>query len=339
MIPEAHKKPGVCYAFTDGGLELPVIDITHPAFHQSLSEEQLFAGAKRYAQDQASKGLLARFAQRFLLPFFLKGSIIGRGLLKSRGGYLDGLSTYLMKIGADNLGDGYATAMDRKLAAGLNAAGMSLGLRVQDMAETLADGLRPLLDAGPGRPLHLVNIAGGPSMDSLNALILLYKEKPAAFSGRLVCVHVLDLESEGAHFGGAALAALQGDGGPLQGLQATLQGLHYDWHDTLPLQALLRSLPSDALVAVSSEGGLFDYAADAPVLANLEALHGGPSDTVLAASISRPDDAGGMFSRNAIANLVLRSLDNFKALAQEGGWTVVTDRQRPMNIVTGLKKA
>ena len=30
-IPEQHKKPGVCYAVTDGGLELPVIDITNPA--------------------------------------------------------------------------------------------------------------------------------------------------------------------------------------------------------------------------------------------------------------------------------------------------------------------
>ena len=31
-IPEQNKKPGVCYAVTDDGLELPVIDITHPAF-------------------------------------------------------------------------------------------------------------------------------------------------------------------------------------------------------------------------------------------------------------------------------------------------------------------
>jgi hypothetical protein len=29
---EAYKKAGVCYAFTDDGGELPVIDVTHPVF-------------------------------------------------------------------------------------------------------------------------------------------------------------------------------------------------------------------------------------------------------------------------------------------------------------------
>ena len=32
IVPEAHKKAGVSYAFTDDGIELPVIDVTHPAF-------------------------------------------------------------------------------------------------------------------------------------------------------------------------------------------------------------------------------------------------------------------------------------------------------------------
>jgi len=32
LIPERNKRTGVCYALTDDGLELPVVDITHPAF-------------------------------------------------------------------------------------------------------------------------------------------------------------------------------------------------------------------------------------------------------------------------------------------------------------------
>ena len=40
-IPETKKKPGVCYAPTDDGVELPVIDITHPAFALGLSGEEL----------------------------------------------------------------------------------------------------------------------------------------------------------------------------------------------------------------------------------------------------------------------------------------------------------
>lgn len=29
---EAHKNEGICYAFTDDGIKLPVIDVSHPAF-------------------------------------------------------------------------------------------------------------------------------------------------------------------------------------------------------------------------------------------------------------------------------------------------------------------
>jgi hypothetical protein len=340
MIPEKRKKPGVCYAFASNGLELPVIDITHPAFHQALSEEQLFAGAQRYAQAQEAQGAVARWMQRHLLPFFLKRSIIGRGLLKSRGGYLDGLSTYLLKLGPDNLGEGYATPMDRKLAAGLNGAGLSLGQRLQDMAEALAQGLRPLLTADAGRPLHLVNIAGGPSMDSLNALILLYKEKPAAFAARPVTLHILDLEAEGAGFAEAALAALQAEGGPLQGLSATLLYRPYDWTDTAPLQELLRSLPGDALLAASSEGGLFDYGQDEAVSANLRVLGDlSPADTVLAASLSRPEDAAGLFKGANSAQLVLRSLDDLAALGRPCGWSVASSTLRPLNAIARLTKA
>jgi len=32
-VPELNKKPGVCYAVTDDGLDLPVIDLTHPVVY------------------------------------------------------------------------------------------------------------------------------------------------------------------------------------------------------------------------------------------------------------------------------------------------------------------
>ena len=37
---ERDKKPGVCYAVTDDGLELPIVDVTHPAFDLAVSEER-----------------------------------------------------------------------------------------------------------------------------------------------------------------------------------------------------------------------------------------------------------------------------------------------------------
>jgi hypothetical protein len=208
------------------------------------------------------------------------------------------------------------------------------------MAETLAAGLRPLLEAQPGRPLFLINIAGGPSMDSLNALILLYKEKPSLFTERSVQIHILDLEIDGPRFAAEALAALQRQGGPLHGLKALVQVLTYNWRNPVPMGELLKALPPDALVAASSEGGLFDYGHDQAVLANLRTLRAcSPADTFMAASISRPDDAAGMYRSAPIANLVLRSLEDLGNLAAQAGWTITGSRSRPMNFVVGLKRA
>lgn len=41
MIHEMEKKAGVSYVIAKNGLELPVIDITHPAFTAAPDEKQL----------------------------------------------------------------------------------------------------------------------------------------------------------------------------------------------------------------------------------------------------------------------------------------------------------
>ena len=334
---EPHKKPGVHYALTDQGTELPVIDVTHPSFRVTPTQEHDVKAA-RYIRAQTRRNPLLRWAQTLVLPFFLRRSVIGRGLLRSYNGYLDGMSTYLMKLGPAHLGP-WATKMDHKFAEGMESSGLFLRLRVQDMAEILADRLAPLLAAGPQRPLHFVNIAGGPSMDSLNTLILLRQHQGAGLQGRPIAIHVMDLESEGAHFAAAALAALQEEGGPLRDLDISLRHLDYDWNQTSALSYLLQALAGDALVAVSSEGGLFDYGDDAAVLANLKALYvDGPKDIVVAASLSHPQGTGSILRRGAKAGLVLRELKDLERLAEISGWTVTESRRRPMGYTAALKK-
>ena len=86
MIPEQHKQPGVCYAVTDDGLELPVIDITHPAFAFAVSETSLSAlidAMQRSAQ--IPPAALQAAAQKSLLL---------RGIVDSAGTYTTGMMTY-----------------------------------------------------------------------------------------------------------------------------------------------------------------------------------------------------------------------------------------------------
>ncbi|HXC64719.1 MAG TPA: hypothetical protein VNZ67_10195 [bacterium] len=339
-IPETRKTPGLCYAFTPEGLELPVLDLAHPAFQVQVSDAELAAQAQAFMAEQVRgrSSWLGRFFTRHVLPRLLSRSRLGRALARAREGYLDGISTYLLKLGPSQLGQGYANAMDRRIAASFPA--VNTRLRLQDTAQQMADALAPGLAAAPGRPLLLLNIAGGPSMDSLNALLRLWRDGAKPLAGRAVRILVLDLEPDGAAFGAAALAALMEAGAPLHGLDASLDHVPYDWNDAVALDRVLDRLPPAALLAVSSEGGLWNYAPDAVVLSHFQALaRRAPRGTTFTGSISEADGAGQAVKLGSLARLELRNLDAFTALAAAQGWRRLASRQRLANAVLCLRLA
>src|SRR5262249_28304252 len=160
---------------------------TNPAFAVTLTAEEVDAQAARFLAAPQRFAKLPPFLQRALVGFFLRKSTLARGIRKSQGTFLPGLSTYLLQLALDNLRAASATPVDRLIAASMPA--LSVRLRLQDMATLLAETLAPrLADAAAGRSLRLVNIAGGPAMDSLNALILLRRDHPRALAGRRVWI-------------------------------------------------------------------------------------------------------------------------------------------------------
>ena len=164
------------------------------------------------------------------------------------------MNTYLLKLGPDNLGAAYARPIDRRIAAALPV--MAVRLRLADMATLLAEALGPTLESRPRHPLRLVNIAGGPAMDSLNALLVLRRDRPGALEARRIQIDVLDPDGDGPAFGARALTALRAEGGPLHGLDIQLRHVRTDWTETVPLRDLLRAARiGTAVVAGSSEGG------------------------------------------------------------------------------------
>jgi hypothetical protein len=261
-------------------------------------------------------------------------------VLDSSGTYMSGMNTYLLKLSPENLGKGYTTDMDRQVVGSL--AGVSTRLRLQDMAEFLADGLATPLAERPAAPLHLLNIAGGPAPDSLNALLVLRKTHPRLFEGRDVSIFILDTDCAGPNFAARALAALEAQGAPLHGLHLVLQHICYDWRDVEPLRQLLPTLSTKgAIVAASSEGGLFEYGNDQDIAANLRVLRGGtPDDTFIAGSIARADDLGKlMHGRYNRAALCFRGIDAFAKLAEAEGWHVTRRNDLPMTHDVRLGKA
>jgi hypothetical protein len=330
LVPELKRQEGVCYAVSDDGLELPVVDVTHPAFALRLTDEKQRALVTHFLDEQRRFAKLPRLVRRLMLRVFMRGSIMAQGLRRAEGGFLDGMTTYLFKVGAKNLGQ-YAVPADRRIAASLPA--LAVRLRLADMAELLAEALVPRLRDAPGRALHLLNIAGGPAIDSLNALILLARRHPELVSGRPIAIWVLDRDSHGPAFGARALSALLAAGAPLAGLRVEFHHQRYDWRETAGLQPALDAARSaEALTIASSEGGLFEYGSDDEITGNLRALAAalGPRSCMVG-SVTRDDDTIRTLKLTSTAATRPRGLEVFSALAMQAGWRVLRSVPRPLS--------
>lgn len=297
------------YAKTDDGLELPIVDITDPAFDADDSNEveltREFVRGDRW---------IVRTLSRLVAPLVLSGSRLGAEIRKSNGTFLSGMGTYFMKLGPDQLGP-WAKPIDRRIVASLPA--LALRWRLRDMAELIADALD-----GSTRNVQLVNIAGGPSLDSLNALVLRKHE----LAGRSIEVTVLDADLHGPAFGARALEAWKGKGGPLDGVDVSFRHLDHDWTHTDALEALLGA---DADVIVSSEGGLFEYGSDAAIVRNLEALRGRVRAVV--GSVTRADLPMQVMKRQSAAATIPRGIHVFRTLAEKSGFAIDRVIERPFS--------
>ncbi len=338
---ELRQKAGVCYAFTDDGVELPVIDVTHPAFAIKLTENELKDFLQGFIRDVRGQERTPAFLRQLLFSIMRKRSVIMRGLMGASGSFMSGMNTYLMKLGPDNLSKANFSAIDRRITA--SPAGLFMRLRLQDIAHLLASGLIPPLNARPGAALHLLNLGGGAAIDSLNALILVQKERPDLLAGRQIYIHSLDMDTAGPDFGARALASMLAEGAPLKGLQIGFHHTDYDWSDPAKLRNLVEAFEDElSVVAASSEGALFEYGSDEDIAGNLRALHEvTPADTIIAGSVTRGDDLGrrlngtGLGSRAAIQ---LRGLEAFTALALDAGWSVGEAVERPLSHDVRLEK-
>lgn len=325
-------KPRILYATTDDGSTLPIIDVTHPAFAVSVSEDEL---AEKTAQFVADAPKRAQMPPDILEA--LKRSKLGSGLMAGSGSFLTGLNTYLFKLGpAQFREDEY---MDRAIAASLPA--LAIRLRLQDMARFLADGLAAILPGNPERPIAFINIAGGPASDVWNALIHLQSSHPHLLSGREIHIDVLDLDHQGPSFGHRVLETLCGTEAPLSGLRIQHQHLSYDWSQTERLPEILSMLGADqSACAISSEGGLLEYGSDEEIIANLLQLYAAtPHDAFFAGTVTRDSEVIQAAHANSTIKVRPRTLEAFRKLAEAGGWSIHQVIERPMSYNLSLVKS
>lgn len=303
------RLPGLSYALTADGLELPVIDIARPAFSLEPSEAEIAAAIEGALRDLDARAAAPAASRESFLAALQRESRLAREIGCARDGIVGGLGTYMLKLGPSNLGP-WAGDLDRAIASSLPC--LSARLRLRDCARLLASSLRSPLSARPGADLVLVDIAGGPVSSTLNAILELRRGAGELLANRRVRILVLDRDSEGPAFGARCLEALRSSGGALEGLDIALDYLAFDWRDPAALGRILReaagprsaakpastsalapkgrnapgsatacggatgpaaltapAAPAASVLALVSEGGLVDYGADAEVVAVL----------------------------------------------------------------------
>ncbi|SDC96834.1 hypothetical protein SAMN05421548_112147 [Paraburkholderia lycopersici] len=327
-----HATQPIVYASTSQGQRLPVIDITHPRFALPADSSAISALFASYEANERRRARVPAFINRMVLAFVSRRAPLLRSVANPKASFLDGLSTYLLKLGPQNLPPPFNGDIDRKFAASPHVVAMRL--RLQQVACLLAQSLISDLDVAGTVPLHLVNIGGGTAIDSLNTLILLNRMRPGGLKARRITISVLDMDRDGPQFGADALRALCAQGAALDGLDVTFAHYVYNWNEPWRLAGILRNATmSGAIVAASSEGGLFEYGTDEAILANLRALyqsaHG--QRIVVAGSVTRDDET----RRRSISAhrfaLVPRGRAEFAALASRTGFVVEHVETTPLS--------
>ena len=186
LPPESLADDGICHATGPDGRAWPVIDSTHPAFALKVTEGELQTLTEIYVRDEERRARMPRWLQRLFFRLVLRNSLLAQSLRAAEGGFLDGMSTYRFKLGPERIGELSIDPIDRRIAASLPS--VSMRLRLQDVAGFQADALAPALAAAPQQPLQFVNLAGGPAMDSVNALLLL-QQRNRELSTRPIHMH------------------------------------------------------------------------------------------------------------------------------------------------------
>jgi hypothetical protein len=117
LRPEDNKCPGVFYAFTCDGFELPVVDVTQPAFAVSITDTEQKTLVEKFLRDGVPMAKLPKPLRELALRFLLRQSVLAQGIGQARNSFMSGMQTYLLKLGPEMLGSAYAKPIDRQIAS------------------------------------------------------------------------------------------------------------------------------------------------------------------------------------------------------------------------------
>jgi hypothetical protein len=340
--PEKNKIPGLAYAFAENGIELPVLDITHSQFLSSIDEEQLSEVSKTSFQKMLALGEMSDDQKKAYHEHLSKSYIFGRVFMSDpNANFLNGMSTYVYKLGPSLIGGEKERELDRSLSMGIG--GVSVRMRIRDLCKLQVDVLTPRLKSSPGKDLCFINIAGGAASDSINTLILILKENPGLLKNRKIEITVLDIDTISPHFARQCIEALKQQKHYFYGLDVTFDHINYNWNDPDELIQLL-SNRKQCIVLCTSEGGLFEYGTDGDIIQNLNAIYDHtPDDTLIAGTIihdlDKVDPTVPAMAKATNAGLRFLGTTGLAGLLEKTNWRLENIIEKnPIYVIFTLKK-
>lgn len=344
MIGHKKKIPGLFYARTENGIELPVPDIMHPLFIQSINEEKLYKMLKKIEKKGDERAESFNKMPLAIKNFLAKRSYIMAGfLLKDTDDtFLKRMSILMMKLGPGLIGSGRKQFFDRFGSKSFGA--VTLRMRIRDICELQTELLTQQLRSTKADTICLVNIAGGSAADSINTIIHIARKNPLLLQNKKIEIHVLDIDKFGPAFAHNCLESLKKEGGVFRNLNISLHHLLYNWNNTLPLQNFLSGHNND-LIICSSEGGLFEYASGEEIIQNLNVLYNSVQDDMkIVGSLIRDEksvDAGILASMKITKiKAKLLGIEGLLKLLEKTNWILDnTISSNPRYLVFTLKKS
>jgi len=340
-----NKIPELSYAFTPNGIELPILDITHPYFISCTDEEtlaKLLPYVEKNAEENADKfNKLPAFIKRF----FINHSFAVAELLQveRQNEFASGITTIMMKLGPKLIGKGKKRFLDRQMNKGFGA--LVIRMRARDISKCQSEALIPLLVKSPRNDLCFINIAGGAASDSINALFLVQNVDSTLLKDRKIEINVLDIDNFGPSFAESSIKALKAPGGRFNELNISFRHIHYDWNSADKLIELLAER-KEWIQICSSEGGLFEYCSDEVIMQNLNILFSYSNDNIVIAGTLLHDvktvDAGMLAALKISTNIKPRLLgiEGLKRIVEHKNWKIENIIEgNPRYLIFTLKKA
>jgi hypothetical protein len=343
MHYEKRKIPGISYAFTDSGIELPILDITHPLFKASTNKANLERLRNTIEKTGDKMVIHLKAMPSFLKNFLAQHSYIIAGFLSinKENNFLSGISTLMMKLGPGLIGNGIGKIFERRASRSISS--VTLRVRIQDICELETEALIPQLTQWPEKNLCFINIGGGTASDSINTLILLLKKNPSLLKTRKIEINVLDMDTFGPGFGNNCIESLKTPDQYFHHLDISFRYMKYNWNDPSGMEGLLTER-KDWVTLCSSEGGLFEYGTNEDIISNLNLLYDRTGDDVKIAGSLIKDSLTvdkGMLTilEKTSINTRLLGMNGLKEILNKTQWVIYRAiADNPRYVVFILKK-